>query len=255
MKGPLNSSFLSCEETSDGRGADAGDTTVLPCSCPYNSKLHNSAEDTVLNFLSKETSHNPTTPTLLTRPRWKEDRNHTLASFLTKFRGSSRDQSREQRCKGEHMASRRRQRAGRAGTRLAAEWDAEVSALGAGAKAARRAPHLPGRGGRQRSGRGHASRLAARPSRPVPQALPGRLGPRAWLAPASSRGPSRPPGPRPPPGTHGRLRSGRRGATSPRPSLAPGTHPAARRLLHLLLLPPLGRGSGSGSGSARRRRQ
>lgn len=233
-----------------GGGEDAGDTTVLPCSSPYNSKLHNSAEDTVLNFLGKETSHKPTTSTLLTRPRWKEDKNHTVASFLTKFR-SSRDQSREQRCKGEHMASRRRQRAGRAGTRLAAEWDAEVSALGGRGKGRAEGTAPPWLRGRQRSGRGHASHLAARPSRPVPQAPPGGLGPRAWLAPASSRGPSRPPGPRPPPGTREPLRSGHRGADSPRPSLAPRTHPAARRLLHLLLLPPLGRGSGSGS--ARRR--
>lgn len=193
MKGPLSSSFLSCEETSDGRGADAGDTTVLPCSSPYNSKLHNSAEATVLNFLSKKTSHNPTTPTLLTRPRWKEDRNHTLASFLTKFRGRGRDQRVESNAAKANtwQAAEDRGQGGREpGWRRSGTQRCQRSA--AGAKAARRTPHLPGRG--DDSGAGSDTRPIARPAPRGRSRRPCRAASvrgRGWLRPPAAAPPAR----------------------------------------------------------------
>lgn len=123
----------------------------------------------------------------------------------------------------------------------------------AGAKAARRALHFPGSRGRH-LGAGADTRPLPRPAPCARSRRPSRAASvrgRGWLRPPAAAPPARQaPGHRP------GLAGGCEEATEVRPARAPPfvprTHPAARRLLHLLL-PPLGRGSGSGS--ARRRQQ
>lgn len=146
-----------------------------------------------------------------------------MASTLTKFKGSSRNQSGEQCCKSEHMASRRRQRAGRAGTRLAADWDAEVSALGGRGKGRTEGTAVP-----RPRGRHFGAGADTRPlSRPAPRARSRRPN---WAASVRGRGWLRPPAAAPParqaPGHRPGLAGGCEEATEVRPARAPHSCPA-----------------------------
>lgn len=121
------------------------------------------------------------------------------------------------------MASRRRQRAGRAGTRLAADWDTEVSALGGRGKGRTEGTALP-----RPRGRHLGVDADTRPfSRPAPRARsrrPGRAASvrgRGWLRPPAAAPPARQaPGHRP------GLAGGCEEATEVRPARAPHSCPA-----------------------------
>lgn len=94
-KGPPNSRCFALRGDPSSRAQESS-----PSPSPFSSKLHNSAEDTVLNFL-RGTSDIPTGPSV------KEDKNHTVTPSLTKFRDEAETQE-GQRRKGEHMAKLRK---------------------------------------------------------------------------------------------------------------------------------------------------
>lgn len=172
-------------------------------------------------FLSKETSHNPTTPTLFTRPRWEtritswplSRQNTGEASEIGEFKSNAAKantwQAAEDRGQGGREPGWRRSRTQR------------CQRSPGGAKAARRAPHL-------RAAGTTAERAPTRvPSRGPPLAA-GLAGPAGRPRSAGVAGSGLQPRPLPParpPAAAPDSRTARKRATEVRPARAPHSHP------------------------------